>query len=103
MTYEITGFYAWGNSESISDNKVTLSVSSEIRGKEGISIPVVYWDDDFLSHKVSGEEVCSVIDNWTYVYSAYPGETYELKNTLESYSCEYDANLMIFWSRETKK
>jgi len=103
VTYEITGFYAWGNSESISDNVVTLSVRGEIRGKEGIRIPVVYWDDDFLSHQVTGEEVCSVIDKWTYVYSSYPGESYEMKNTLVSYSCDYDANLMFFWSRETKK
>ena len=103
VTYEITGFYAWGNSESISDNKVTLSVRGEIRGKEGISIPVVYWDDDFLSHQVTGEEVCSVIERWTYVYTAYPGESYELKNTLVSYSCDYTADLNFFWSREIKK
>lgn len=103
VTYEITSFYAWSNSESISDNVVTLSERSEIRGKEGISIPVVYWDDDFLSHKVTGEEVCSVIDKWTYVYRSYPGESYEMKNTLVSYSCDYDANLHFFWSREVKK
>ncbi len=91
VTFEITGFYAWSNMESISDNKVTLSEKHAIRGKEGLSIPVVYWDNDFLSHQVSGEEVCSVIESLTYEYTAYSGESIALQNTLSSYSCDYNA------------
>ena len=102
-TFEITGFYAWSNMESISDNKVTLSEKHDIQGKEGLSIPVVYWDDDYLTHQVSGEEVCSVIGDWTYVYSANPGESYELRNTLATYSCNNNANLLFFWAREKDK
>lgn len=103
LTYEITWFYAWSNMESISDNKVTQFEKHTIEGKAGLSIPVVYWDDDYLTHQVSGEEVCSVIEKWSYEYCSYPGESYELKNTLSSYTCNYNANLLFFWAREKEK
>jgi len=103
MTYEITWFYAWSTMESISDNKVTLSEKHTIEGKAGLPIPVVYWDDDYLTHQVSGDEVCSVIKEWTYEYCAYPGESYEIKNTLKSYTCNYNANLLFFWARVKEK
>jgi len=99
-TFEITGFYLWSFSESLSDSKVTLSERTEIRGKEGVSIPVVYWDDDYLTHQLSDEEVCSAIKTWTYKYIAYPGESYEYSNTLTSYSCNVNASLLFFWARE---
>lgn len=102
-SYKITSFYAWSNSESISDGKVTLSEKHTLQSKEAVTIPVVYWDNDFLSHQLSGTEVCTALEEWTYHYRSYPGETYELSNTLESYNCGEAAEILIFWSREKLK
>lgn len=100
VTYEITGFYVWSNSESYSDGMVSLSEQTVIQGKEGIRIPVVYQDGDYLDHQLSGTAVCPAIESWTYTYAMYPGESYEYTNTLVSYSCSENAALKFFWSRE---
>lgn len=98
-SYEITSFYAWSNAENISDGKVTLSEKHTLSSKEDINIPVTYWDNDFLSNQLSGADVCTLFGEWTYHYRMYPGESYEVSNTLESYSCGGAADILIFWSR----
>lgn len=102
-TLQITDFYLFSKSESLSDNVVTLSEKYEISAKEGISIPVVYQDPDYLTHQVSGGNVCGVIDTYTYEYKMYPGETYEYSNTLVSYTCDAEADLVFFWTRQIEE
>lgn len=77
-TQVITYFYLWSNSESTSEGKVTNSTRIAITGNEGLSIPMVYSDQESSSHKVSGAEVCTVIKDYNWVHSQYPGESYEL-------------------------
>lgn len=102
LTDEITGFFIWSNSESLSEGVVTLSEKTEIQGKEGIRIPITYQDGDFLAHQLSGSAVCAAIESWAYDYALYPGESYEYSNTLSSYTCSENADLLFFWSRESE-
>ena len=96
--FAISSFYLWSNSESLSEGKVTLSEKTRIRGKEGSLIPMVYSDDVFCYHQVEGSEVCPAIGSYTYEYNMYPGESYEQKNTLVSYSCLEDAEVIFYWA-----
>lgn len=99
-TLEITGFYLWSNAESYSEGMISLSERTEIEGKEGIRIPVVYRDGDYLYHELSGSSVCQAIESWSYKYALYPGQSYEYTNNLISYSCVENASLQFFWSGE---
>lgn len=97
-TYTITGFHMWSNSENYSDGVVTLSEKKDIISKTGLSIPVVYWGDVFCNHQILKDEVCSAIESFTYEHCLYPGTKDEFKNTLESYDCGDDAELLFFWA-----
>ncbi len=97
-TFEITSFYLWSNSESFSEGKVTQTEKTQIRGKEGTVIPMVYSDDVYCYHQLEGEEVCPAIQSYTYEYTMYPGESYEQINNLVSYSCLEDAQLIFYWA-----
>jgi hypothetical protein len=96
--FAITSFYLWSNSESLSEGKVTQSEKTEIRGKEGALIPVVYSDEAYCYHQVEGSEVCPVLGTFTYEFLMYPGESYEQKNTLVSYSCLEEAEVIFYWA-----
>jgi hypothetical protein len=100
VSLEITGFSVWSHSESISDGIVTLSERTEIEGIDGIRIPVVYKDGDYLSHQLSGSAVCPAIQSWTYTYAMYPGESYEYSNQLVSYTCSEGATLLFSWEKK---
>lgn len=100
LSFEITGFYLWSNSESYSDGMTTLTEKTAIRGKEGMRIPVVYQDSEYLTHQLSGTAACPAIGSWSYEYASYPGESYEYTNTLTSYTCSENAALVFFWSSE---
>jgi len=97
-TYNITGFHMWSNTENYSDGIVTLREKTEMKSKGGLSIPVVHWDDVFCNHQVLKEEVCAAIETFTYEHCFYPGAQNELKNTLVSYTCEDEAELLFFWA-----
>ena len=97
-SFSINSFYIWSKSESLSDGKVSLSEKTEIRGKEGTTIPLVYSDDVYCYHQVDKGEVCSVIGSYSYEYHMYPGESYEVKNTLISYSCLEEAEVIFYWA-----
>ena len=94
----INSFYLWSNSESLSEGKVSLSEKTEIRGKEGMTIPMIYSGDVYCYHLLEQSEVCSVIGSYTYEYLMYPGESFEQQNTLISYSCLEDAEVIFAWS-----
>lgn len=98
-SFAITSFYLWSNSESLSEGKVTLSEKTRIHGKEGTLIPMVYWDDVFCYHQAEGSELCPVIASYTYENLMYPGETFEQKNTLVSYTCLEEAELIFYWAK----
>ena len=103
LNFEIIDFYAWTHEQSISDNKVTLSEKKIIRSNENMSIPVAYLDNDYLTHLLTGEDVCSALHEFTYEYRMYPGEDYEYSNTLVSYTCNEDANILFLWARQKEE
>ena len=97
-TYCITSFHMWSNSDSYSNGTVTISEKKEIQSIPNLSIPVVYADDVFSNHQLTGQEVCGSIESFTYSNTYYPGTQDEMKFTLDSYSCGDDAELLFFWA-----
>ena len=99
QTFEITGFNFWSNIESLSNNQVTQSERTEITGEQGIRIPVVFRDDNYLSHQLKGSDVCMAIESWDYAYAMYPGTPDEYMNSLVSHTCGESSQLLFSWER----
>jgi hypothetical protein len=97
QTFEITGFNFWSNIESLSNNQVTQSERTEITGEQGIRIPVVFRDDNYLSHQLKGSDVCMAIESWDYAYAMYPGTPDEYMNSLVSHTCGESSQLLFSW------